>query len=60
MNQFFDESRGKEKTKNLMEEGMRSQAFYRSGASKFGFLPSLPKLLIGILAIVGILGLLGR
>jgi hypothetical protein len=34
MNQFFYESRGKEKMKDLQEEGMRSQAFHRSGAPK--------------------------
>jgi hypothetical protein len=34
MNQFFYEQRGKEKVKGLLEEGQRSQAIYRSGASK--------------------------
>ena len=60
MNHFFYESRGKEKVKNLQEEGMRSQAFHRSGASKPDFLSALPKLLLGMLTILGILGLLSR
>ena len=60
MNQFFYESRGKEKIKDLQEEGMRSQEFYRSGAPKLGLLRVLPKLIIGILGILGILGLLVR
>ena len=60
MNHFFYESRGKEIIKNLQEEGMRSQAFHRSAAPKLGVLPGLSKLFIGILAMLGILGLLGR
>ena len=54
MNQFFFESRGKEKVKELMDEGMRSQALQRSGANRYGFFHGLPKL---ILLIAGILGL---
>lgn len=41
MNHFFYEQRGKEKVKDLLEEGQRSQAFYRSGASKLSLLHSL-------------------
>jgi len=58
MNQFFYESSSKEKVKDLLNEGQRSQAFYRSGAPKLGLLRGLPKLIIGLLAILGILGLL--
>jgi len=60
MNQFFFEARGKEKVKDLLNEGQRSQAFYRSGAPKLGFVNKLPKLILGLLGILGILGLLGR
>jgi len=60
MNQFFYESRGKEKVKDLLSEGQCSQAFHRSGAPKLDLLPSLPKLLLGVLGILGILGLLVR
>jgi hypothetical protein len=60
MNQFFFESRGKEKIKDLREEGMRSQAFYRSGAPKLSLLRGLPKLVLALLGILGILGLLVR
>jgi hypothetical protein len=48
MNQFFYESRAKEKIKDLMEEGIRSQAFHRSGSSsRFAF--SLSKLVMFLL-----------
>jgi hypothetical protein len=60
MNHFFYESRGKEKVKDLRNEGQRSQAFQRSGAPKLGLLPGLPKLIMGVLGILGILGLLFR
>jgi hypothetical protein len=60
MNDFFYESRGKEKVNELMNEGQRSQAFYRSGAPKIDPLRGLPKLIIGLLGILGILGLLVR
>jgi hypothetical protein len=60
MNQFFFESRGKEKIKELREEGMRNQAFHRSGAPKEDLMRGLPKLIIGLLGILGILGMLVR
>jgi hypothetical protein len=60
MNQFFFETRGKEKVKDLLNEGQRSQAFHRSGAPKLGLLRGLPKLILGLLGILGILGLLVR
>ena len=60
MNHFFYESRGKEKVRNLREEGMRSQAFHRSGAPKLNPLRGLPKLVLGLLGILGLLGLLIR
>jgi hypothetical protein len=57
MNHFFYESRGKEKIKNFMEEGMRSQAYYRSSTPK-DFVRRLPQLLLLLLGLLGILGLL--
>jgi hypothetical protein len=60
MNQFFYESRGKEKIKDLMKEGMRSQEFHRSGSPKLGLLRGVPKLLLGLLGMLGLLGLLMR
>jgi hypothetical protein len=60
MNQFFYESSSKEKIKDLREEGMRNQAFHRSGAQKADLLGGLPKFLLYLLGILGILGLLVR
>lgn len=60
MNEFFYQSRGKEKIKELRNEGQRSQAFHRSGASNRTPLPGLPKLVIGVLGLLGLLGLLVR
>jgi hypothetical protein len=58
MNEFFYESRGKEKIKGLMEEGMRSQALHRAGKTRrFAFNWSkLVLTLLGILVILNILG----
>jgi hypothetical protein len=60
MNEFFYESRGKEKINDLMKEGMRSQAFHRSGAAKPDLRRGLSKLMLGLLGILGLLGLLIR
>ena len=58
MNQFFYESRGKEKVRELRNEGTRSQAFHRSDAPRLGLLRNLPKLILMLLGILGILSLL--
>ena len=58
MNQFFYESRGKEKVKDLMQEGMRSQAYSKSGSPKPALLNRLPKLIIILLGILGLLELM--
>jgi hypothetical protein len=58
MNQFFFETRSKEKVRNLMNEGQQSQAFYRSRASKHGLLRAAPKVILIIVGILGILELL--
>jgi len=60
MNEFFDDTRGTERINKMREEGMRSQAFYRSGAPSLGIFRSVPKLILIILGIIGILGLLVR
>jgi hypothetical protein len=54
MNQSFYESRSKEKIDGLMKEGMMSQAYYRSGASKTRFLSKLPQLVLFVLGILGL------
>jgi hypothetical protein len=59
MNQFFYESRAKEKLADLRAEGMESQSFYRSGAPRLGILHSLPKLIM-LLAMLGLLILMVR
>ncbi|HEY5903219.1 MAG TPA: hypothetical protein VIU39_11745 [Anaerolineales bacterium] len=48
MNQFYYETRAKEKVRELMQEGQHSQAFHRSGAPKLGLFPSLKKLMLRI------------
>lgn len=59
MNHFFYESSGKQKVKDLLNEGQRSQAFYRSGAAKLTT-RSMPKFIVGLLGILGLLSLLIR
>lgn len=56
MNQFFFETRGKEKVRDLMDEGMRSQAYHRSVARSF----NLPKFIVTVLGILGIVVMFGR
>lgn len=60
MNQYFYESRGKEKANDLMTEGMRSQSYYRSGAFKTNMLPRISKLILIVLIILGILQMVVR
>ena len=60
MNHFSYEVMGKEKVKDLQGEGMRSQAFHRSGAPKIVLLRGLPKLILALLGVLGILKLLVR
>lgn len=60
MNPFFYEQRGKEKVKDLLEEGQRSQAYHRSGAPKLDLLRGLPKFIVVLLGLLGLLGLLVR
>jgi hypothetical protein len=60
MNHFSYDVFRKEKIHNLQTEGMSSQAFSRSGASKRGGLHGLPKLILTLLGILGILAMLVR
>jgi hypothetical protein len=60
MNDFYYESSSKEKVKDLLNEGQRSQEFHRSGAPSLGLLRGLPKLIIGLLGILGTLAMLLR
>jgi hypothetical protein len=60
MNQFFYESRGKEKVKGLLDEGLRGQAIRRSGVSKAGFAHNLPRIALMLLGILGLMGILVR
>jgi len=53
MNQSFLESRSKEKIDDLMKEGMMSQAYYRSSASKARLLSRLSRLILIVLGILG-------
>jgi hypothetical protein len=52
MNHFCLEAMGKEKLNDLREEGMSNQAFHRLGAPKIGLLPSLFKLILGLLGLL--------
>ena len=60
MNEFFYESRGKEKIKDLRKVGMNIQEFHRSGAPKLAILRGLPKLMLILLGLLVLLGLLIR
>lgn len=60
MNEFFYQSRGKEKVRELREEGMTSQAYHRSGAPRADILSRIPKLILVILGILGVLQMILR
>lgn len=60
MNDFFYEARGKEKIRELQNEGKRSQWFHRSSAPKAGLSPAASKLIFALLGTLGLLGLLVR
>lgn len=57
MNQFFYESSGKEKLRDLMNEGMTSQAYERSGVGKRSFLYRIPKLIMASLILLAVVKL---
>jgi hypothetical protein len=58
MNQFFFESRGKERVRELMNEGMTSQLHYRSRMSRSLFSHGIIRLILIVLSILGIAELL--
>lgn len=60
MNQFFYESRGREKVKNLLMEGQRSQALHISNPPKNRLRSKLPRFGLVILGILGALVVLIR
>ncbi|HET6598190.1 MAG TPA: hypothetical protein VFG81_21420 [Anaerolineales bacterium] len=60
MNHFSYDVMRKERVRSLQNEGMRSQAFYRSMAPKLSLRRGSPKLIFAILGALGILGLLVR
>ena len=60
MNHFSYEEFAKEKLKGFQEEGLRSQAHHRSGASSLSPFRGLPRFILVILGILGIVGLLAR
>ena len=60
MNDFSYDVIGKEKVRELQNEGVRSQAFHRSGAPSLGLLRGLPRLMLVLLGILGLLALLVR
>jgi hypothetical protein len=60
MNHFSYDVMRKEKIRDLQAEGIASQSFHRSGASKIGLLRELPKLIVILLGILGVLELLVR
>jgi len=60
MNHSFYEERAKEKVNDLLEEGQRSQAFYKSGAPRISPLRNLPKLMFLLMGILGLLVLFVR
>jgi hypothetical protein len=59
MNQFFYESRGKEKVNELIDEGVRSQAYHRSAVSKAPLSAGIKFTLI-ILGISGVIVMIIR
>lgn len=60
MNHFSYESISKQKVKDLLDEGQRSQAIHRSGAPKIGMMSRMPKLVMALLGILGLLSLFLR
>jgi hypothetical protein len=60
MNQYFYETRGKEKVKGLLEEGMRGQALRRSKDVKTGLFRGSLKFAVALLGILSLLGFLVR
>ncbi|MBN1450580.1 MAG: hypothetical protein JW963_06150 [Anaerolineales bacterium] len=60
MNYSFYENRTKEKVREVLEEGRRSQAFNKFGAPKINLLRKLPKYMLVLLGILGLVMLFMR
>jgi hypothetical protein len=60
MNHFSYEVMGKEKVKGFRDEGLRNQEVHRSNTRKMNFLGRLPKLILVISMILGVLVLIIR
>ena len=60
MNQNFLEDRSNEKINDLISEGLISQEFYRSGAKKLSLFRHLPRVFLGVIGLLIILGFLIR
>lgn len=60
MNYLFYKERSNEKVRDLLDEGQRSQAVYRSGAKRYGEFRNLPKLLVLVIGILGLIILFFR
>ncbi len=56
MNHFSYESMGKDRIKNLQQEGMRSQASHGDGSQKFNLIRS-PKMIVLLLIALGLLSI---
>jgi len=54
MNQSYYESRVSEKLNNLRNEGMTSQAYYRSRKAKRSLISKLPRLIVVTLIVIGL------
>lgn len=55
MNHFFYETRSKEKVKEILDEGMRSQAYHRSRSHRSGLAHPAIKYFIAALVAAGVL-----
>ncbi len=60
MNHFSYDVMGKEKIRDLQQEGIRSQDFHRSGAARHTLRPGPAKLILFVLAVLGVLEMLLR
>ncbi len=58
MNHFSYEFMGKDRLKDLQQEGLSSQAAQGFGNRKFRFLRSMPKLILVSLMVLGIINLI--
>ena len=58
MNHFSYDVMRKDKIRDLQGEGLRSQAFHRSGARSRSLTGSVPRIILGVLGMLGLLILL--